>query len=75
MALFDEYGQMLPSQRLFRLHQIGGRALEHDSAAVVARARPEVDDPVGVRHHRQVVLDDDDGLAGVDLPLATRQAW
>ena len=29
----------------------------------------EVDDPVGVRHDRLVVLDDDDGLAGVDQPV------
>ena len=32
-------------------------------------ARAEVDDPVGVRHHRLVVLDDDDRLAGVDEPV------
>jgi hypothetical protein len=40
-----------------------------DLPAVVARARPEVDDPVGVRHHRLVVLDDDDRLPGVDQPI------
>jgi hypothetical protein len=28
----------------------------------------EVDDPVGVRHNRLVVCDDDDRLAGVDEP-------
>ncbi|HTX83460.1 MAG TPA: hypothetical protein VME44_14815, partial [Streptosporangiaceae bacterium] len=43
-------------------------ALEDDPAAVVAGAGAEVDDPVGVRHHRLVVLDDDDRLAGVDEP-------
>ena len=37
-----------------------------DPPAVVAGARPEVDDPVGVRHHGLVVLDHDDRLAGVD---------
>ena len=37
-------------------------------AAVVARARPQVDDPVGVRHDRLMVRDDDDRLAGVDEP-------
>jgi hypothetical protein len=46
----------------------GGCALEHDPAAVVA-AGAEVDDPVGVRHDRLVVLDDDDRLAGVDEPV------
>jgi hypothetical protein len=35
----------------------------------VARAGPKVDDPVGVRHDRLVVLDDDDGLARVDEPV------
>ena len=49
--------------------EVGGRALEDDPAAVVAGARAEVDDPVGVRHDRLVVLDDDDRLAGVDEPV------
>jgi hypothetical protein len=48
----------------------GGRcALEDDPAAVVAGAGTEVDDPVGVRHDRLVVRDDDDRLAGVDEPV------
>src|SRR4051794_19123928 len=45
------------------------RALEDDPAAVVARARAEVDDPVGVRHDRLVVLDHDHRLAGVHEPV------
>ena len=49
--------------------EVGGCALEHDPAAVVAGAGAEVDDPVGVRHDRLVVLDDDDRLAGVDEPV------
>ena len=49
--------------------EVGGRALEDDPAAVVAGAGAEVDDPVGVRHDRLVVLDDDDRLAGVDEPV------
>ena len=49
--------------------EVGGGALEHDRAAVVAGAGTEVDDPVGVGHHRLVVLDDDDRLAGVDEPV------
>src|SRR4051794_8095927 len=44
--------------------EVGGGALEDDPAAVVAGAGAEVDDPVGVRHDRLVVLDDDDRLAG-----------
>ena len=50
-------------------HQIFRPALEDDPAAVVACAGAEVDDPVGVRHDRLVVLDDDDRLAGVDEPV------
>ena len=49
--------------------EVSGRALEDDPAAVVAGAGAEVDDPVGVRHHRLVVLDDDDRLAGLDEPV------
>src|ERR1700724_2539752 len=49
--------------------EVGGPALEDDPAAVVAGAGAEVDDPVGVRHDRLVVLDDDDRLAGVDEPV------
>src|SRR5665647_3214719 len=49
--------------------KVGGCALEDDPAAVVAGAGSEVDDPVGVRHARLVVRDDDDRLAGVDEPV------
>src|SRR5688572_24115535 len=49
--------------------EVGGGALEDDPAAVVARARAEVDDPVGVGHDRLVVLDDDHRLAAVDQPV------
>jgi hypothetical protein len=34
----------------------------------VAGAGADVDDPVGVRHHRLMMRDDDDRLAGVDEP-------
>jgi hypothetical protein len=40
--------------------KVRGCALEDDAAAVVTGAGAEVDDPIGVRHHRLVVLDDDD---------------
>ena len=46
--------------------EVCGGAFEDEPAAVVAGAGAEVDDPVGVRHDRLVVLDDDDRLAGVD---------
>src|SRR5215218_9006769 len=50
-------------------NEIGRRALEHDPAAVVAGAWAQIDDPVGVRHDRLVVLDDDDRLARVNEPV------
>ncbi len=39
--------------------EVGGCALENNPAAVVAGARAEVDEPVGVRHDRLVMLDGD----------------
>ena len=59
--------QVLAGQRRFRCHQVNGSALGDDPAAVMARAGAEVDDPIGVRHNRLVVLDDDDRFARVDL--------
>jgi hypothetical protein len=49
--------------------EVGRCALEDDPAALVAGAGAEVDDAVGVRHDRLVVLDDDDRLAGIDEPV------
>ena len=50
-------------------HQVGGRSGEHHPAAVMARPRAQVDDPVRVSHHRLVVLDDDDRIAVVHEPV------
>ena len=52
--------EVLARERGARGDEVGGRALEDDAAAVVAGAGAEVDDPVGVRHDRLVVLDHDD---------------
>ena len=38
-------------------------------AAVLARARAHVDEPVGAAHHLLVVLDDEHGVAEVAQPL------
>ena len=65
----DVVRQVLAGEGGARGDEVGGRALEDDPAAVVAGAGAEVDDPVGVRHHRLVVRDDDDRLAGVDEPV------
>ena len=50
---------------LARAHQLLGRTLCNDAAAGVTAAGPEVDDPVGLGDHVQVVLDEDDAVAGV----------
>jgi hypothetical protein len=46
-----------------------GVPLEHDRAAAVAAVGPEVDHPVGVGDHVEVVLDDDHRAAAVDEPV------
>jgi hypothetical protein len=50
-------------------HGVCRDALEDDAAAVLAGAGNEVDDPVGVGHHRLVVLDDDGRPARVEEPV------
>ena len=65
--------QVLRGQGVAVRDQVGGRALEHDRAAVVAGARAEVDDPVGVRHDGLVVLDHDDAVAGFDEAVEHRE--
>src|SRR6266542_1632875 len=49
------------------------RPLRDDLAAVGARARAEVHDPVGLRHRLLVVLDDDHGVADVAEALQRRE--
>ena len=46
-----------------------GGTLGDDLSPVLARAWPEVDDPVGRAHHLLVVLDDEHGVADVAQPL------
>ena len=46
--------------------QIRRGALEDDLTAVAAGSGAEVDDPVGVGHHRLVMGDDDHRLACID---------
>jgi len=56
----DVHREVLASERGSSGDEVGGRAFEDDPAAVVAGAGAKVDDPVGVRHDRLVVLDHDD---------------
>ena len=48
------------------------RALDHEPAAGVSSLRAEVDDPIGSLDHVEVVLDDQDGMAGVDQSVEDR---
>ena len=58
-------GQVLAGDRGRRRGDVGGRALGDDLAAVHAGAGADVDDVVGLADRLLVVLDDDDGVAGV----------
>src|SRR6185436_5159628 len=68
-----ERRQMLTRERRLLRNERGRRAFEHDAPAVVTGARSEVDDPVGVRHHRLMVLDHDDRFSGVDEAIEERE--
>ena len=57
--------QELPGERLLDRHHVLGGALGHEIAAVLAGARPEVDQMVGGPHRPFVVLDDDHRVAEV----------
>ena len=57
--------QVLPGDRLLRLEQALDRPGVHDLAAVLAGARPDVDDVVGDPDRLLVVLDDEHGVAEV----------
>ena len=58
-------GQVLPGHRLLHLEDPGHLARVDDLAAVLAGARPDVDDPVALADRLLVVLDDDHGVAEV----------
>ncbi len=58
--------------RLDRLEPVGRTAVEH-VAALLARGRPDVDDPVGVADHVELVLDDEQRIAGGLQPVERAQ--
>jgi len=62
-------GQELAGDGLLVPLDLGRRPLGDDVAAVLARARPHVDQVLGGAHHLLVVLDDEDGIAEVAQPL------
>ena len=49
--------EVAPGLRFLHRLQPGGTAAVEDAAAVLARAGPDVDDPVGGAHHVELVLD------------------
>ncbi len=62
-------GQELAGHRARDALDLLRRPFGDDVAAVLARARPHVDEPVGRPHHLLVVLDDEHGVAEVAQPL------
>ena len=64
--------QELPGRRVRDLHDLVGRALRDDVAAVLAGARPHVDQVVGRAHRALVVLDHQHGVAEVAQALQRR---
>ena len=58
-------GQILAGQRLLVFQQLGVRPLKDDLAAVLAGARPQVDDVVGLADDLRVVFHDHDRVAAV----------
>ena len=49
-------------------HDLGGRADADDAAAGLAALGTQIDDPIGGAHHIQIVLDDQQRVAGLDQP-------
>ena len=62
----DVVGQVLTCDCGTGRNQFGWRAFEDDFASVVPGAGAEVDDPVGVGHHRLMMLNDDHRLSFLD---------
>jgi hypothetical protein len=58
LALYPRFFQHLPRVRPLRLSDLLGRPLRHNFAAAVAAFWAEVDDPIGVSDHVEIVLDD-----------------
>src|SRR5438552_5437467 len=59
----------LPRDRPRHTLDLGGTPLRDDAAAVLARSRAHVDEPVGRAHHLLVVLDHEHGVAEIAQPL------
>ena len=62
-------GEIFPRQRIRTVHDVGGRALRDDVAAMDARARTDIQHVIGEPDGVFVVLDDNHGVAEVAQPL------
>src|SRR6185437_13130266 len=67
--LGEEFGQRLACVGFLVARHLLGRALGNDSSAFFAALRAEINDPVGITDHVQVVFDDDDGIAQISQPM------
>ena len=65
----DVVREVLAGEGVPSCDQVRRPALEHDPPAVMTGSWADVDDPVGVRHNREVVLDDDHRLPRVHQPI------
>ena len=63
---FYVLAQRLPGVRGLVRHHLRWRALAHELAAGAAALRPEIEDPVGAADDIEVVLDDDERMAGIE---------
>ena len=58
--------QGFPSMALGTGGDLFGSAFGNDLASLVAGVGAEIDDPIGGFNHVEIVLDDNDGMAGID---------
>src|SRR6185312_15290046 len=65
MVLDEEFGHRLAGVGFLVARDLLRRALGNDFAAFFTALGTEINDPVGVTDHVQVVFDDDDGVAKI----------
>src|SRR5205085_3483905 len=58
-----------PGVGVFIARDLLGGSFGHDTAATITTLRAEVNDPIGFGYQVQVVLDDNNRMAGINEPL------
>src|ERR1700684_1324418 len=61
--------QRLPRIRLLHPRHLLRRALSYDPPAFFAAFRAEINNPIGIPDHIQIMFDDDDRIAQVGQPV------